>query len=104
MYSPTLAQSPPEANAATAVLSASRNHFKNLVAHYLSSYNRVWNNPFASPDKVVAALGTNAAGLFEISSATAAFLNQFGANVPATSPAGWTVVFGADGSGVATKS
>jgi hypothetical protein len=41
--------------------------------------------------------------LFEISADTAVLLNKHGANVPAGIPAGWTVIFEADGSAAAGK-
>ena len=98
MYSPTIPQNSPEVNAANMVIQASRVHFKQLVSQYLSHYNRVWNNPYATPDKVIASMGTNAAALFAISADTAALINKHGANVQPGIPTGWQVNFNADGS------
>ena len=64
-------------------------------------YGLLWNQ---TPDNVqlsIAAMGTQALAVFTASAQLASLINANGGNVPATSPAGWTVTFGADGAATA---
>ena len=98
---PTVA---PEVAAANQVLSSGKQTAQLLLNTYQMSYNLVWNNKNASPDKVIAALGTSAVAVFAHAAATATFLTSLGATgFPTAIPAGWTLVSNADGSMVATK-
>ena len=72
--------------------------FQQLVSQYQQAYNNVWNNPGATPDTIVAALGTNAQKIFMASAGLAAYLNSLGAGVVATMPSGWNYVANTDGS------
>jgi hypothetical protein len=59
----------------------------------------VWNNKGATPQQVLAALGTDAGQLFVLSEKLADILTTAGATDIATAvPASWTYVANADGS------
>ena len=94
---------PPEQLAAQSVVDNANSLLAMLTNRYQSAYNRVWNNKAATPDNIIAAMGTQAQAIFTHSAALAAFINSFGqTQVPAAPPAGWTVTFNADGSAAAT--
>jgi aminoglycoside phosphotransferase len=78
--------STPQQQAVGAIIAAGNQLFNQFVQTYLRSYNLVWNNPAATADLVVAAMGTQAENIFAKSAAAAAYLNAQGASVPATSP------------------
>jgi hypothetical protein len=95
---------------AAQVIAGGNGLFNQIVAAYLRQYNAVWNNPNASPDLIVAAMGTQAVAVFEKSAATAAYLVAMGAvdaegkpTIPTTMPAGWNFQANADGSVTLTK-
>jgi hypothetical protein len=89
--------------AATRIVSSANQLNKAMTANYVSSYNAVWHNPTATPEQVVAALGTNAAKVFQLSVALCTLLVQAGAtDIPTSVPTGWTYVVNADGTVVLT--
>ena len=99
---PTVA---PEAKAASLVLLAGQQMAHVMLTNYQMAYDTVWNNRLATPDKVVAALGTNAKAVFEHSAALVAFLTGLGLiGFPVAIPAGWTLTVHEDGSMVAAQS
>ena len=102
-FNPVLPTVPPEVQAANSVLMGGNVLLQQLTAQYQNSYNLVWNNARATPDRIVAAMGTQALNLFTRSARLAAYLVGEGANVPLTSPAAWTVTFHEDGSATAVK-
>ena len=93
----------PEVKAAKMVLTLGQQSAQALLNAYTVSYDAVWNNPAATPDKVVAALGVSAKAVFEHSVALAMFLASLGASVPTEAPKEWKVTFAADGSATAVK-
>ena len=94
---------PPEQTVAQSLVSEANQLLAHLVQRYAAAYRRVWSNKAATPERIVAAMGAQAEAIFTHSAALAAFINSFGQQqVPATSPAGWTVTFNADGSATAT--
>lgn len=82
------------------------NGIQQRVLKYLQLYNLFWNNPYGlAPQDVAAALGTNAAVLFEIAAQEQSVLTAAAALVGAplaatlpSPPTGWTVTPNADGS------
>ena len=71
--------------------------FAQMLETYTTNYDAVWLNPH--PDRVVAAMGTNAAKVFRLSAALGAYLTAAGATViPLTMPPGWNYQENADGS------
>jgi hypothetical protein len=59
----------------------------------------IWNNPSgATPQQTVAAMGTNAAALFQLSSLVCTLIGQITGTTPGIMPAGWTYVANSDGS------
>ena len=98
-FTPSIHALPAEQQAANAVVAAGNSLFTQMAAIYQRSYNLVWANPATTPDKVVAAMGTQAQKVFALSAALAAFLVTAGATaIPTTMPAGWNFVANADGS------
>ena len=83
---PTVA---PEVAAANQVLSSGKQTAQLLLNTYQMSYNLVWNNKNASPDKVIAALGTSAVAVFAHAAATATFLTSLGAYRLPDRDSGW---------------
>ena len=53
--------------------------FSQLVRSFQQAYNQVWKNREATPDAVVAAMGTNALNVFTASAGLAGYLNSLGA-------------------------
>ena len=90
---------PPEIIIASRITNDALWTLNTLKANYLQSYNSVWNNPDATPDKIVAAFGTSAVELFTISAATAQLLYACGiTDIPLTMPSGWNFQANQDGS------
>ena len=92
----------PEQAAAQQVKLTGNQLYQGMLNSYIQAYNLVWANKTASPDKIIAAMGTDAVKIFTLSAGMAVYLNSAGANVPTTSPANWTVVFNIDGTASAT--
>ncbi len=92
---PTIA---PELKAANFILISSNNLYQQMISTYNDLYNRVWANPNATPDLIVAAMGANAVQVFNTSASLATYLNSLGAGVVATMPSGWDYTANADGS------
>jgi hypothetical protein len=69
-----------------------------------SGYNLIWKNPKATPQEVIAALGTNAAAIFGLANlnistvSSAATLGGAAAPAIPSIPAGWTLTPNSDGS------
>jgi len=94
----------PAQQAANQVFASGRQLANLMVNTYVNSYRAVWNNPNATPQQVIAAMGTGAAAVFAHSAAIAAFLVSQGApGIPTTAPTGWTVVSNSDGTVTATQ-
>ena len=94
----------PEVQAAQQVGAGGNRLFDLIRASYLRNYQTVWANPAATPDKIIAALGTQAAAVFTHAEALADLLNGIIAGtVPTGYPTGWTVTFNTDGSATASK-
>ena len=68
------------------------------ATNYRTSYNDIWNNPAATPDLVVAALGTQAQAIIAAGDVIANMLIAKGINVPHGYAAGWTGTNNPDGS------
>jgi hypothetical protein len=94
----------PEVQIANQVKTQGNMLFKQMVFQYTKSYNDVWSNPLATPDKIVKELGTDAVKVFTLSAGLAAYLNAAGASVPAAMPTGWTYTANPDGSVTLVKS
>jgi hypothetical protein len=94
----------PEIQAVTAVVNIGISFFEQAVSNYNTAYNLVWNNPSATADIIVTAMGTQAQYIFTASAATATYLNSVGANVVTSSPQDsngnyqWNFTMNADGS------
>ncbi len=100
MFNPTpiIPAPAPEQAAADAVARGAAAMFRQLVQQYQRHYANVWNNKSAAPDKIVAAMGTQAQQIFAASAALGSFLTGLGATVPTAIPAGWNLTENADGS------
>jgi hypothetical protein len=58
----------------------------------------IWNNPSdATPQQTVAAMGTNAAALFQLSSLICVLIGQITGTTPSVMPAGWSYAANSDG-------
>ena len=89
----------PEAQAAATIRQVATELYNAILPKYKMCYNLVWNNPRATPGKVLAQLGTDAGELFAVSAATAQLLVAAGATgIPTTLPASWSFAVNADGS------
>ena len=67
MTAPFSVASPtPDVAAATQVKVAGNQLFQMMLRSYQGSYNLVWTNPNATPDKIVTAMGTDAVKLFTL--------------------------------------
>ncbi len=104
-FSPT-----PEVVCAQTMMQHLNEELSRMVANYMTHYNAVWKNPAATPDKIVAAFGSQGQALFAKAAATAAYLVAMGAvdatgkpTIPTTMPTGWNYVANADGSVTLTK-
>ena len=90
---------PAAQSVADQVLNNANQLFQMITQFYNVNYNLVWDNPAASPPDILAAMGVNAASLFNATGELGAYLNSLGAGVPASYPTDkWTVTFNADGS------
>jgi hypothetical protein len=58
----------------------------------------VWNNSGATPQQVVAAFGTNAANLFQLSGLLCGLIGTISGTAPNPVPTGWTITANSDGS------
>lgn len=104
LFPATPAAAAPEVKVAEQVRSLGQHAAQVLLNNYVTAYNLVWNNPNATPDKVIVALGVSAAAVFAHSAELVTFLTTLGATgIPTTVPAGWTLTTNSDGSMVATK-
>lgn len=110
-FTPVVTPMPVAQTAANMLLSAGNQLYQQMLRQYISSYNRVWHNPLATPDAIVAAMGTNANFLFTLSAGMAAYLVSAGAvdsdgipTIPVTMPSGWNYQANPDGSVTLTKS
>ena len=65
----------PEVAAAGSIKQNANQLFGVMRQTFTGSYNLVWNNPNATPEAVVTALGPDADRIFESSSLTASLLN-----------------------------
>ncbi len=61
-------QPAPDKLAAQQILRQARSMFQLLLTHHKQGYRLVWNNLRATPEEVIAALGTDAAEVFALSS------------------------------------
>ena len=94
----------PEVAAAQNVKLIGNQLFNQMVKSYMVAFNLVWNNPNATPDKVVTAMGVDAQKVFALSGALATYLVNAGATgIPTTMPTGWNYVANNDGSVTLTK-
>ena len=106
LFTPVIIPPPapaPELVAANKVIQQGNQLYTTLVSQYMQSYNLVWDNSQATPDKIVAAMGTNANAIFIASAGLAAYLVSLGASVPLTMPkkadgTAWNYVANSDGS------
>jgi hypothetical protein len=100
MASPfSLPPSDPAAAAAGQIIQSANFLWNLLTQRYVAAYNVLWNNPRATPQQVVAALGTQAVLIFTRSAELAAFLAGAGVTgIPLTVPAGWSYTANPDGS------
>ncbi len=100
MASPfTLPPNDPARVAAGQIVQSANFLWNQLPQKYLSAYKALWNNPEATPQQVVAALGTQAAMIFTRSAELAAFLTAAGVTrIPTGVPAGWSYAANPDGS------
>ena len=71
--------------------------YNSLQSILQAGTNLVWNNPNATPQQVVAAFGTNAASLFQLSSLLCGLIGSVTGTTPNPVPAGWTITASADG-------
>jgi hypothetical protein len=101
--------SDPATSAANQVRAAARMHFQQLARSGIQSYNAIWKNPKATPQQVIAALGTDAAAIFklaDLNNSTIQSAAKIGGGTPPAIPgvpAGYTVAFKADGSATVTQ-
>jgi hypothetical protein len=109
LFNPVVPTISPEQTAANGICRRGVMQFKRLTQYYLHEYAQVWSNPAATPDKIIAAMGTNAQQIFAASAGLGAYLASLGASVPTASPkdaAGnflWNFQMNADGSITLTK-
>lgn len=61
-------QPAPDKMAAQQILRQARSLFQLILTHHKQGYRMVWNNPRATPEEVIAALGTDAVEVFSLSS------------------------------------
>jgi len=98
---PNTPQIAPETRAANQVIMSASQLAQMMVNSYTTAYNQVWKNPAATPDKIVAALGTNAVKLFTAADALATYLAAEGVTgLLVGIPAGWVYTPNTDGSAV----
>jgi hypothetical protein len=103
IFTPITPVSPP-LDAANRVKTSGNQLYKQMVNVYTSHYNLVWNNPKATPDKIVSAMGTDAQKIFAASAGLAQYLVALGVTgIQTTMPSGWTYTANADGSVTLTE-
>jgi hypothetical protein len=90
----------PAVVAAATLVQNSNQLYAQLTDSFWTNYNLVWNNPYATPDLVVTALGVNGQMVFMASAGLADYMNAMGADpqLPNTLPPGWNYQANADGS------
>jgi hypothetical protein len=94
--------------AAQQVQNLSLNGFRNLQQFGQQGFNLIWNNNNATPQDVIAALGTNAASVFALAAlnnSTIASAASIGGVTPPNMPSvptGWTIAPNVDGTVTAT--
>jgi hypothetical protein len=99
----------PAQQAAAQVQQLTTNLFQQLPRTGIQCYNLIWKNRIATPQEVVAALGTNAQAIFELAELNIETINmaaQIGGSTPPSLPAlpaGWSVSFPGDGSAILTE-
>ena len=111
-----ISNDPPEVAAAKSILRNGNSRLRRMVDEYVQDYNNVWANKSATPDKIIAALGTQGQAVFTKAAATAQYLVAMGAvdqtgkpTIPTTSPVDatgkcvWNITDNADGSVTLTK-
>jgi hypothetical protein len=76
-----------------AQIGAQLNQLQQLLAN---GTNLIWNNPAASPQAVVAAMGANAGSIFQLSGLVCGLIGAVTGAAPNPVPAGWSVVINAD--------
>lgn len=64
----------PAQRAATQIKRGTARLAQTLLREWERGFDMVWNNPNATPDKVLEAIGTDAAETFELSAATVQFM------------------------------
>ena len=90
--------------AANQVQAIIRQQFQQLKNSGLQGYNLIWNNPRATPYQVIAALGTNAAAVFQLANLnieTVTAAANLGGVTPPTLPevpSQYVLTFNSDGS------
>jgi hypothetical protein len=88
------------------LINAINSGFDNLLIQSTFVFTQIWYNQDqvnCSPDKMIAALGTNAATFANISVVTQNYLNSLKPNsIVLNLPIGWTLTLNSDGTGVAT--
>ena len=57
----------PDKQAAQQILRQARSLLQLILSHHKQGFRQVWDNPRATPEEVVAALGTDAAEVFALS-------------------------------------
>jgi hypothetical protein len=72
--------------------------FNRLNSLLTDGSDLVWNNSGATPQEVVAAFGTNAAGLFQLSGLLCGLIGAITGTTPNPVPTGWTITANNDGS------
>ncbi len=76
-----------------AQIGAQLNQLQQLLANGTAL---IWNNPAASPQAVVAAMGANAGSVFQLSGACCGLIGSITGTAPNPVPSGWSVVINAD--------
>lgn len=65
-----------EKRAATRIKRQSKRLAESIIRDWEQSFDLLWNNPKATPERVLSELGTDAAEVFELSDATVQFMGQ----------------------------
>jgi hypothetical protein len=71
--------------------------FSRLNSLLTDGSDLVWNNSGATPQQVVAAFGTNAASLFQLSALLCGLIGGITGTTPNPVPTGWTITANSDG-------
>ena len=110
-FTPNVNPVPVAQTIANQIIMSGNQLYQQMLRQYTNSYNQVWDNPMATPDVIVAAMGTNAQKVFTLAAGMAAYLVSAGAVdstgapiIPVTMPSGWNYQANSDGSVTLTKS